>query len=87
MAQKCPVVATNIGAIPDFIHEGKNGYLVNPKNPVELSEALIKLLDSPERSRIFGEYGNRLYWDHYTWDKTGSLMHDNIMQLLPSPVA
>ncbi len=30
MLYKLPVVATNIGAIPDFIQNDKNGYLVEP---------------------------------------------------------
>ena len=82
MAHKLPIVATRLGAIPDFVHHGKNGYLVNPKDPAGLSEALIQLLGDPARCKSFGEYGNRLYRDHYTWEKTGSLMHENIMECL-----
>jgi glycosyltransferase involved in cell wall biosynthesis len=79
MAHKLPVVATNIGAIPDFIHEGKNGHLVDPNNSLQLSDALIKLLGSEEKCRTYGEYGSRLFWDRYTWEKTGLKLHDNIV--------
>jgi glycosyltransferase involved in cell wall biosynthesis len=82
MAHKLPVIATNIGAIPDFIHEAKNGYLVTPNDPQQLSHALIKLLGSEDDCRTFGEYGHRLFWARYTWEKTGIRIRDNILQLI-----
>ncbi len=89
MAHKLPIVGTRLGAIPDFVHEGQNGYLVEPNNPVELSEALIRMLNDPGRCKKFGEYGNKLYRRRYTWERTGSLIRDNIMQFidLQVPVA
>ncbi|HLP74039.1 MAG TPA: glycosyltransferase family 4 protein [Bacteroidales bacterium] len=72
MAHKLPVVATNIGAIPDFVHEGKNGFLVQPNDITQLGNALIRMLDSSRQCREFGEYGSRLFWERYTWEKTGA---------------
>jgi glycosyltransferase involved in cell wall biosynthesis len=82
MAHKLPVVATNIGAIPDFIHEGKDGYLVNPNDSQQLSDALIRLLGSEETCRSFGEYGSNLFWSKYTWEKTGERLYDLISKSL-----
>lgn len=82
MAHKLPVVATNIGAIPDFIHEGKNGHLVDPGNVSKLSGALIKMLCSEDRCRKFGEYGSELFWKRYTWEKTGLRMRNHIQNAL-----
>lgn len=82
MAHKLPVVATNIGAIPDFIHDGKNGYLVDPNNAELLSEALMKLLGSEEKCGSFGEYGHRIFSEQYTWEKTGLRLRDHIMQFV-----
>jgi glycosyltransferase involved in cell wall biosynthesis len=82
MAHKLPVIATNIGAIPDFIHEAKNGYLVVPNDSQQLSRALIKLLASQNDCRAFGEYGHRLFWDRYTWEKTGIRMRDHILRFI-----
>ncbi|MCB0729821.1 MAG: glycosyltransferase [Ignavibacteriae bacterium] len=36
-----PVVASSVGGIPTIIHEGKNGYLVEPNIPSELAEKLL----------------------------------------------
>ena len=38
-----PIIATNVGGIPEMITDGKNGLLVNPEKPKELAQR-IKLL-------------------------------------------
>ena len=50
MAAKLPIVATNVGALPEIIESGKNGILVEPKNPQRLAESLKYLLVN-ERTR------------------------------------
>lgn len=82
MAHKLPVIATCIGAIPDFIHEDKNGYLVEPNDPERLAQKLIELIGSREKCKAFGEYGHRLFWDRYTWKKTGVRIREHIMPFL-----
>lgn len=50
MAAKVPIVATNVGALPEIIENNKNGILVEPKNPQQLAEAIQRLLEN-ERIR------------------------------------
>jgi glycosyltransferase involved in cell wall biosynthesis len=38
-----PVIGTRIGGIPEIIDDGINGYLVEPKNPEQIAEKVIKL--------------------------------------------
>ena len=78
LAHKLPIVATHIGAIPDFVHNGKNGYLVNPADVDLLAQKLIELLSSPEKCRAFGEYGHKLFWEYYSWKKTGEIIRSNV---------
>jgi len=48
-----PVIASNIGGIPDLIKPEVNGVLVDPENPDQLSLALVQLLlDKPKRERL-----------------------------------
>lgn len=43
-----PVVATHVGGIPEIVKEGQNGYLCEPRNALDIANAVIKLL-SDER--------------------------------------
>ena len=43
MAVGIPVIATNIGGIPEIIKNNYNGILVPPKNPYEISKAVCRL--------------------------------------------
>jgi glycosyltransferase involved in cell wall biosynthesis len=43
-----PVVATNVGGIPEIITHGKNGLLVEPANPEQLAAAILRIVCNPE---------------------------------------
>lgn len=46
-----PVVATNVGGLPEMVENGRTGYLVPPRDSVRLAEAVTRLLlDQPLRS-------------------------------------
>ncbi len=44
MSAKLPIVATRVGAIPELIEDGVQGYIVAPGNPQELAEGINLLL-------------------------------------------
>jgi glycosyltransferase involved in cell wall biosynthesis len=53
MAAGLPIVATAVGAIPDFVEDGADGFLVMPKQPTELADRIGRLLgDEALRRRI-----------------------------------
>lgn len=53
MATGIPVVATNVGGVPDIIEDGRNGLLVSPGKSRALAEAVVRLLrDSGLRKRL-----------------------------------
>lgn len=52
-----PVVVTNVGACSSVLGEGKNGVLVQPSNSDQLSNALIKLIQSKQ---LRNTYANNL---------------------------
>lgn len=69
MMNKLPIVATKINAIPDFVTDNQNGFLVQPGNVDQLETALMKLLDSPVLCKKYGENGYDIYLEKYNWDE------------------
>ncbi len=86
LSYRLPIVATDVGAIPDFINHGYNGYMVRPYEVDPLAAALTDLLDSPERCRLFGERGYHLAMERYTWGKVGQRLRENILPFIKEPV-
>lgn len=65
-----PIVATNVGALPDFVSQGVNGYLVDSGNSQALAARLVELLDDPHIMRQFGMASLKLA-QPYDWNRVG----------------
>jgi glycosyltransferase involved in cell wall biosynthesis len=59
MVQSKPIVATRVGGIPDIVIGGITGILVPPRNPVELAEAIMSLIQNPEMVSHMGAEGKK----------------------------
>jgi glycosyltransferase involved in cell wall biosynthesis len=57
MASGVPCVGSRVGGIPEVIDEGVTGLLVEPSRPGDLAEALIALLNDPDRRFMMGRAG------------------------------
>lgn len=84
MMYRLPIVATNIGAIPDFIEDGLNGYTVEPGDSDSLASALITLLDCPEKRKDFGQAGYEIFREKYMWEKVAEKLKSNIGSMISS---
>ena len=82
LLHKLPIVATNIGALPDFIKNGENGYLVEPYDVQQLAASLSNLLTDSMKCRMFGEKGSLIAKEGYSWEKVGLIIKQNIEQEL-----
>ena len=56
MATGLPVVATDVGGVPELVSHGTTGLLVRPARPADLAEAMLRLRDPALRTR-FGAAG------------------------------
>lgn len=72
MASSIPIVASNIGGIPDVIKNEINGLLVQPKDPEGLANSIIKLLNDKSLAIKLGDNGRKLL-ENYTWEKIGDM--------------
>jgi glycosyltransferase involved in cell wall biosynthesis len=55
MATFTPVVATNVGGLPEVVEHDRTGLLVPPRDPAALAQAIGALLADPERGRRLAE--------------------------------
>jgi glycosyltransferase involved in cell wall biosynthesis len=83
MAHGLPVVATDIGAIPDMVINGENGYRVPPGDPIALAGALRRILADPGSRERMGSHSRRI-GKKYTWRNTASIMGAAIRRLVPA---
>lgn len=47
-ATRTPVIASNLGAIPEFVEDGRTGLLFEPNNPKDLYEKIMQIIENPE---------------------------------------
>lgn len=59
MASSLPVIATQVGGIPELVIDGETGFLVPPNNVSQLAEALSQVLESESLRRRMGQAGRR----------------------------
>ncbi len=72
MASGCAVVATQTGAFPEIIQEGKNGWLVPCGDSHALTKRLLEITINPERITSIGEHARRRVSENYTIEKTAA---------------
>ena len=57
MAAGKPVVASRVGGIPELVEDGVTGFLVEPNEPQQLADAIVRLLQNEQARRAMGERG------------------------------
>ncbi|HMB23634.1 MAG TPA: glycosyltransferase family 4 protein, partial [Anaerolineales bacterium] len=62
-----PVVATQVGGLPEAVEHGRSGFLVPPNSPSELADGILKLVLNPELARVMGEYARHLSRTRFGW--------------------
>ena len=50
-----PIVASDVGGMSEIITDGKNGFLVPPKQPESLAEKILTLIDNPTLRHTLAE--------------------------------
>jgi len=75
MACGLPVIATNVGGIPEVVRHGQNGILIEARNVNTLYQSIEKMLADPEIARNMGSSANRLIQQNFSWlNNAGKMM-------------
>jgi glycosyltransferase involved in cell wall biosynthesis len=64
-----PVIATDVGGIPDMIKNGSNGILVPPDNADQLANAISLLLNDETMRNTLASNGRKVLNDYYYRDR------------------
>ncbi len=65
MALSRPVVASNVGGIPEMIQDGVTGLLVPPHEPAALAAAIVRLLSNHPLADTLGRAGHDMVHDRF----------------------
>ena len=63
-----PVIASNVGGIPEVVIDGETGFLVPPKNPEKTADAIIKLVLNRNLRDEMGKKGREFVIAKYSWN-------------------
>ncbi|OGZ33162.1 MAG: hypothetical protein A2174_00220 [Candidatus Portnoybacteria bacterium RBG_13_41_18] len=55
MAAGVPVVASNVGGIPEMIQNNFNGFLIKPTDHEALAEKILQILENLELAKRFAQ--------------------------------
>ncbi len=64
-----PVLASNVGGIPEIIKDGETGILVDSKNPLLIKEKVEFLLENPDKAKDLGEKLRKQVSEKFTIEK------------------
>ena len=76
MAASLPVVATDVGDVRRLVLHGESGFVVPPRSPQALADALRALLLDPDLRRRAGEAGRRRADQHFSSQVTARAVSD-----------
>ncbi|SNS77827.1 glycosyltransferase [Tropicimonas sediminicola] len=69
MAARLPVVATRVGGVQELVEDGVSGLAVTSGDADAFADALLRLLDDPDRMRSMGEAGRAQVIDEFSTER------------------
>lgn len=70
MSAGLPVVATDVGSIPQAVIDGSVGIVVPPATPASLAAAILKLAEDPRLRQSLGAAGRQRVVEHYSLERS-----------------
>ncbi len=64
-SMELPIVTTDVPGCRDIVEHGANGFLVPPRNPTALSQAIERLVEDPQLRQRFGRVSRERVVHHF----------------------
>jgi len=77
-----PVVATDVGGVPDAVEDGRSGIVVGSGDDEAMSQSIIELLVRDEIKSSLGEYAQRRVRERFCWSSTITRYEKTLFQIL-----
>lgn len=84
MASGNPVIATNVGGIPDIVDDGVNGFIVEQRQPSELIDRMNILIDNPSLRQQMSDQAVRTA-ETLDWSHCGEVYAEILRSVHPDP--
>jgi glycosyltransferase involved in cell wall biosynthesis len=68
LAKGRPLVASSVGGLKEIVEDGVSGRLVQPREPAELAQAVVQVLETPDFAKRLGAAGYSRYRKLFTMD-------------------
>ena len=75
-AASAPVITSSVEGIEEFVDHDETGFLVPPKSPDELAQAIRTALEEPDRAERWGSNGRELVEEQYSWEGVADQTYD-----------
>jgi len=86
MACELPPVATNVGGIPSIINDGKDGFLIPPRDPEALAKKIIDVFNDPARATAIGKAVREKMVNEFNWEARAALYDQVLIKALGNKV-
>jgi len=68
LACECAAVVSDLPAMQDIVKDNENALIFQQKNPAQLAEKVIQLLDDKELRLALGKKGRQIMLNRYDWE-------------------
>ena len=79
---KKPVVATNVGGIPELMIDKESGFLIEKGDSNKLIEYLKKLFNDSKKANNMGEIGRKFVIDNFSWETIARKFMNDVKDLV-----
>ncbi len=69
MSAGLPCIVTDVGGNPEAVIDEETGFVVPPKNPRAMADAILKLVRNPELIEKFGDKGYKRVLEHFSLER------------------
>lgn len=79
---KKPVIATNVGGIPELMKDKENGFLIEKGDSKKIIEYLQIIFNDHDKARTMGSSGRKFVKDNFSWETIAKKFISDINELV-----